>query len=308
METIGDTNVIATPRLTCLNKHRAEILIGTQQGYVNSTSQNLTSTTQAVAFLETGTQLRLRPFISNDGMIRMEVHPESSTGTVTLVGGFTLPNKDVTEVTTNVMVPDGRTVIIGGLMREELDRTSNQVPLLGSLPGIGWLFRNKTETIQRHELIVLITPHIVYEPCRRHGRRTAACDFHRRQAVYQDQMSPINTRYLGRKYFRLAQSAWAAGDRNAGAPIRQSIRSISIPLNRAAIDLRSDIMAGNHQGPHSGGATQAGNPADLDGKEVPPWLLDNLEPSAGPPAEVVHPLEPGQPGRIRNIVRPGGMQ
>ncbi len=107
LETIGDTNVIATPRLTCLNKHRAEILIGTQQGYVNSTSQNLTSTTQAVAFLETGTQLRLRPFISTDGMIRMEIHPESSTGTVNLVGGFTLPNKDVTQVTTNVMVPDG---------------------------------------------------------------------------------------------------------------------------------------------------------------------------------------------------------
>jgi type IV pilus assembly protein PilQ len=307
LETIGDTNVIATPRLTCLNKHRAEILIGSQQGYVNSTSQNLTSTTQAVAFLETGTQLRLRPFISNDGMIRMEVHPESSTGTVTLVGGYTLPNKDVTEVTTNVMVPDGRTVIIGGLMREELDKTSTQVPLLGSLPGIGWLFRSKTETIARHELIVLITPHIVYEPCASKEGEQAACDFHRRQAVYQDQMSPINTRYLGRKYFRLAQSAWAAGDGRAA--LRFANLSVHFdPLSRAAIDLRSDIMGGNHQGPHSGGATLAGHPADLDGKEVPSWLLDNLDPSAGSPPAVVHPMEPGQPGRIRNIVRPGGMQ
>ncbi len=192
-------------------------------------------------------------------------------------------------------------------MREELDKTSTQLPLLGSTPGIGWLFRNKTETIQRHELIVLITPHIVYEPSAGKEGESAACDFHRRQAVYQDQMSPVNTRFLGRKYFRLAQNAWAAKECN------KALRFIDLsihfdPLNRAAIDLRSDIMAGNHQGPHSGGATLAANPAALDGQEVPPWLLDNLEQGAGPPPPVLHPLEPGTPGRIRKIVRPGGMQ
>ena len=74
LETIGDTNVIATPRLMCLNKHRAEILIGSKLGYITKTLTQ-TTTTQSVDFLEVGTQLRLRPFISSDGLIRMEVHP-----------------------------------------------------------------------------------------------------------------------------------------------------------------------------------------------------------------------------------------
>src|SRR5262249_32734997 len=62
LETVGDTNVIASPRLLALNKMRAEILIGSQLGYV-STTVTQTSTTQAVQFLEVGTQLRIRPFI-----------------------------------------------------------------------------------------------------------------------------------------------------------------------------------------------------------------------------------------------------
>ena len=116
LETIGDTNVIASPRLMCIDKARAEILIGQQLGYVNQTITE-TATAQNVQFLEVGGELRLRPFISSDGLIRMEVHPELSTGQVKVVEGFTLPDKDLTQVTTNIMVPDGATMIIGGLMR-----------------------------------------------------------------------------------------------------------------------------------------------------------------------------------------------
>ncbi|HEV3417363.1 MAG TPA: hypothetical protein VG056_11130, partial [Pirellulales bacterium] len=211
LETVGDTNVIATPRLTCVNKHRAEILIGSQLGYISSTVTE-TSTAQNVNFLEVGAQLRLRPFISSDGLIRMEVHPELSTGQVTIQGGFTLPEKDVTQVTTNVMVRDGATVIIGGLMREDLTSNVTQIPLLGSLPGVGFLFRQKTDHTQKSEILVLITPHIIYdaEACAEGSK--GAADFHRRQAIYADQMSPIGKRNLGRQHYRLAQQAWAAGD------------------------------------------------------------------------------------------------
>lgn len=293
LETIGDTNVIATPRLTCLNKHRAEILIGEKLGYL-STTQTETSTTQTVEFLEVGTQLRLRPYISSDGMIRMEVHPELSRGNVELEGNFTIPNKVVTEVTTNIMVADGRTVIIGGLMRENLDKTASQVPLLGSAPGIGFLFRNKTETVERDELIVLITPHIVYEPEAGMEGVKGACDFHRRQAVYADHMSPVGSRFLGRKYFRLAQDAWTRNDKRA------ALRFVNValtfdPINRAAVELRSDIMADNHFGPHSGGPPQSFRPPGTEG-ELPPGPLP------------LHPWEPGQTGRVRNIQKPESMQ
>ena len=283
LETIGDTNVIATPRLMCINKHKAEFLVGAQLGYVNTTLTE-TSTAQNVQFLEVGTQLRLRPFISNDGMIRMEVHPELSTGNVRVEEGFTLPDKELTQVTTNIMVRDGCTVIIGGLMREDLATTTSQIPLLGSTPGIGFLFRQKSETTERRELIVLITPHIVYEPQAYAEGVRGAGEFHRHQAVYADHMSPIGTRYLGRKYFRIAQDYWARAD---GARAVKAVNlSINFdPQNRAAIDLRSDIMAKSHVGDHSGGNGM---------------MSGNL-----PPGEQMHlPGEVDTPGHIRPITRP----
>jgi type II secretory pathway component GspD/PulD (secretin) len=147
LETIGDTNVIAAPRLTCLNKQRAEIQIGEELGYV-STTVTENSATQTVNFLDVGTLLRFRPYVGNDGMIRLEVHPELSTGNVVVEQGMSLPNKAVTQVTTNVMCPDGCTVVIGGLIREDLTTNTTQIPLLGNLPWVGPAFRQKTENVR----------------------------------------------------------------------------------------------------------------------------------------------------------------
>jgi len=308
LESIGDTNVVATPRLMVLNKHRAEILIGEELGYV-STTMTETSTSQSVEFLEVGAQLRLRPFISSDGLIRMEVHPELSTGTVdTSNPNFTLPNKETTQVTTNIMVRDGCTVIIGGLMREELETTGNQVPFLGNLPLVGAAFRSRNETLQRREIIVLITPYIVYEPETCEEGEHAACEFQRRQDVYREKMTFLGKRHVARKYFRMAQNAWAAGDRQTA--LRFAELSIHFdPLNRAAIDLRSDIWLGRPVGDHTLGKAPAAQPptAALDGAVIDPWLLGELqrEPIPRPePLEPSHPLDPGRPGRHVDVERP----
>ena len=310
LESVGDTNVIATPRLMVLNKHRAEILIGEKLGYV-STTMTETSSTQSVEFLEVGAQLRLRPFISSDGLIRMEIHPELSTGSVTVEQNFTLPNKETTQVTTNIMVRDGCTVVIGGLMREELQTTSNQVPLFGSLPLVGPAFQSKNETLQRREILVLITPHIVYEPeaCEEGDR--GACEFHRRQAVYAEKMSSVGKRHIARRYFRLAQNAWAAGDR--ATALRFAEMSVHFdPLSRAAIDLRSDIWVCKREGDHTlpcppDGAGAPSSP--LDGTAIAPWLLDDLEREPAPPSEpLLHPFDRGVPGGHKDIERPRRFQ
>lgn len=287
LESVGDTNVIASPQLMCLNKQRAEILIGSQLGYISTTITE-TSTTQSVEFLEVGAQLRLRPFISNDGMIRMEVHPELSTGSVPVRDGFTLPEKEVTQVTTNIMCRDGSTVIIGGLKREDLRVTKTQVPVLGNLPFVGVAFRDKTEEIERREIVVLITPRIICDPLAAEVGDNAAMEFHRRQAIYADHMSPLGKRYLGRKYFRKAQDAWAAGER--GKALRFSRWAIQFdPTNRPAIDLAVDVWAGNHSGPHSSKPWSVPGPlpeSPLDGAELPGWIFEELE--AVPGEGVLH--------------------
>lgn len=305
LEHIGDTNVIATPRLMVLNKHRADIQIGRQEGYISTTSATETSTTQSVEFLDLGTQLRLRPFITPDGLIRMEVHPELSDGAVEIKGGFTLPNKDVTQVTTNVMVRDGCTVIIGGLMQEQLATTTDQIPFFGNLPLVGMLFRNKEEKISRREIIVLLTPHIVYEPDTCNEGETAAGEFFRRQDVYREKMSPIGKRSVGRRYFRMAQRAWAAGEQRRALRFAEMAVHFD-PLNRAAIDLRSDIWLGNASGDHTLGGPATALPATvtagpLDGDAIAPWLLNDLESPPARPRMPLHPLDPGQPGVHKDI-------
>ncbi|MBN2477614.1 MAG: hypothetical protein JXB62_23605 [Pirellulales bacterium] len=309
LEEIKDTNVIATPRLLVLNKHRADIQIGRQEGYISTTATTETATTQSVEFLDTGTLLRLRPFITSDGIIRMEIHPELSSGEVKVKGDFTVPEKEVTQVTTNIMVPDGCTMIIGGLIREELVSTPSQVPFFGNLPLVGPAFRSTTEEVKRDEILVLITPRIVYDPEGCRDGNKAACEFHRRQNLYADKMIPLSKRSVGRRYFRLARNAWAAGDRNTALRFAEMAVHFD-PLSREAIDLRSDIWSGRPYGDHTLlPAAPAGTLSEaIDGATVAPWLLNNLERGETPYAAPVHPLDRGRPGPSIDLVRPRRLQ
>jgi type IV pilus assembly protein PilQ len=239
----------------------------------------------------------------------MEVHPELSTGSVDTESGFTLPNKETTQVTTNIMVRDGCTMIIGGLIRDELQTTAKQVPFFGSLPYVGVAFRSRTETVQRREILVLITPHIIYEPETCREGEQGACEFHRRQQVYAEKMSPWGKRHVGRKYFRLAQNAWAAGDRDAALRFAEMAVHFD-PLNRAAIDLRSDIWLGQPVGDHTHHGPLPSEPptAPLDGEVIAPWLLEDLEREPLPETEILHPLDPGRPGRRVDVKRPRSLQ
>ena len=157
LEGITDTTVMANPKVLALNKQKGEVIVGRKDGYLTTTLTDTTAT-QTVEFLDTGTRLIFRPFIGNDGYIRMEVHPEDSSGGL---NGDSLPFKSTTEVTSNVMVKDGHTVVIGGLFRESTVSAKNQIPIVGNLPLIGYLFKNQTDSTLREEVIILLTPHIV---------------------------------------------------------------------------------------------------------------------------------------------------
>ncbi|MGH7176854.1 MAG: secretin N-terminal domain-containing protein [Tepidisphaeraceae bacterium] len=157
LEQVSDTVVLANPKVLALNKQKGEVIVGRKDGYLTTTTTD-TSTVQTVDFLDTGTRLIFRPYIANDGYIRMEIHPEDSTGGL---NASNLPFKVTTEVTSNIMVKDGRTIVIGGLFREDSNTARGQVPGLGNIPLAGWLFRNQRDRTTREEIIILLTPHIV---------------------------------------------------------------------------------------------------------------------------------------------------
>jgi type IV pilus assembly protein PilQ len=157
LEGITDTVVMANPKILALNKQKGEVIVGRKDGYLTTTTTD-TSTVQTVEFLDTGTRLIFRPFIGDDGYVRMEIHPEDSSGGLT---GANLPFKITTEVTSNIMVKDGNTVVIGGLFRESSETARSQVPFLGNIPGAGALFRQQRDRTLREEIIILLTPHVI---------------------------------------------------------------------------------------------------------------------------------------------------
>ena len=165
LDEVTDFTVLSNPKILTLNRQPARVLVGRKLGYLNTTSTE-TSTTQTVEFLDTGTQLRFRPFISNDGMIRMELNPSVSEGFIRESidsSGVTvsIPDEVTQELTTNVLIRDGSTIILGGLFKETTTLTRKQVPILGDIPIIGAAFRGHDDSILRSEIIFLITPTIM---------------------------------------------------------------------------------------------------------------------------------------------------
>ena len=160
LEDITDVTVLANPKLLIVNKQRGEVLIGTHMGYLTNTTTE-GQVTQSVEFLDTGTRLIVRPYIGRDGFIRLEIHPEDSTGTVQTLEQNVVPSSVSTEMTSNVMVRDGHTIIIGGLFREETTNLRNQIPVLGNIPYVGAAFRYTKDTTIRKEIVILLTPHII---------------------------------------------------------------------------------------------------------------------------------------------------
>ncbi len=155
-----DAKTLASPKVLAINGQEAHVQIGKRLGYyVTTTTQ--TSTLQSVQFLDTGVVLTVTPRITDDNQILMTVKPEVSDGTVDSLG---LPSSTTTEVDTTIMLPDGKGMVIGGLIRENDITRQQKIPVLGSIWGIGKLFRKNSVNRERTEIIIALVPRIVGGP------------------------------------------------------------------------------------------------------------------------------------------------
>jgi len=165
LDEVSDTSIISRPNILTLNRQPARVLVGRKVGYLSTTSTD-TATTQTVEFLDTGTQLYFRPFVSKDGEIRMELKPQVSEAVIREAtdatgAAVTIPDEITNEIVTNVMVRDGQTIVLGGLFRESTQAQRRQVPFLGDLPIIGAAFRGHDDSSERSEILFMISPSII---------------------------------------------------------------------------------------------------------------------------------------------------
>jgi type IV pilus secretin PilQ/predicted competence protein len=238
LESVTDLTVIANPKILAINKQLGQVYIGKKYGYQSQTtvSEGGASTSQ-VSFLETGTKLSFRPYIGNDGYIRMDIHPKDSDGSVT--NG--LPSETSLEVATNIIVKDGQTIVIGGLFRDTVDTTRHQVPLLGNLPIIGAVFRTTVDKVKREEVIVMLTPHIIEESAQTEGLARAE-DMQRKRFGAKDTLQGFGRAKLAEDHYAKAAQYFVEGN-NESATKELDIALTLRPTYLEALRLKERILA-----------------------------------------------------------------
>ena len=158
----GKAKILSEPKIATLNNQPANINVTTQIPYVTSNVASTGVQTQTVSYVTTGIQLTVTPSINADGRITLQVNPNVSQPSATAAASSTgAPAVDARTANTTVLVRDGETIVIGGLITDTLQDTISKVPLLGDIPILGWLFKKKSKTRVRAELLIFVTTRIL---------------------------------------------------------------------------------------------------------------------------------------------------
>lgn len=159
----GKAKVLSNPKIATLNNQPANINVTTQIPYVTSNVASTGVQTQTVNYATVGIKLTVTPSINADSRILLIINPSVSQPSVTAAGSTQTgaPAIDSRDANTTVLVRDGETIVIGGLINDTMQDTIAKVPLLGDIPILGWLFKKKTKTRVRNELLIFVTTSIL---------------------------------------------------------------------------------------------------------------------------------------------------
>ena len=157
MESEGVGKIVSSPRLMTADKSEAEIKQGTQYPYRKCDS-GPNGTTCTTEFKDAVLSLKVTPQITPEGGIIMELDVNKDARGEATPEGIAIDTK---RVKTQVLVENGGTVVIGGIFEMEEINQTNKVPLLGDIPGVGNLFKNRTRETEKREILVFITPRMV---------------------------------------------------------------------------------------------------------------------------------------------------
>jgi len=159
LESEGEGEVISTPRVVTANQAEAFIQQGVEIPYQQASSSGATNVQYKEAVLE----LKVTPLITPDNRIQLDLAIKQDTIGEIFQGelGAEIPSIDTRELNTTVLVANGDTVVLGGIFQDERKSNENKVPWLGDIPGLGYLFRNRTNATKKRELLIFVTPSIV---------------------------------------------------------------------------------------------------------------------------------------------------
>lgn len=171
MKRQGHTNILSSPKISTMNNQKAVIKLTTREvSWISNTIFNaegkvlVNYTTPQVD--EVGIFLDVTPYISEDGLITMQIHPSISEVTKTSFSpdrNSSKPVIDMREIDTMITVRNGQTIVIAGLIVDKIMESRRSLPVLGNIPVIGNLFSNTAQDKRKSELVILLTPFILDE-------------------------------------------------------------------------------------------------------------------------------------------------
>ncbi|MGE0529286.1 MAG: secretin N-terminal domain-containing protein [Bdellovibrionales bacterium] len=164
----GRLDILSRPQVMTSDNQGARVLVGQEFPYITGSTTTVTTgfptVSNQIAYKDVGVQLQVSPKINPDGSVIMRVFPSVSKVSATQIAISTdtfAAAFDTQLVETTVIAQDGETVVIGGLINRDNEKQEAKIPWLGDLPGVGSLFRYRTQKKNKTELLIILTPHIV---------------------------------------------------------------------------------------------------------------------------------------------------
>ena len=156
-------NILSSPHILTADNKEATIAVGQQIPIVTTETRNEegSSVDKTIEYKDTGIILKVKPHISESRVVTLDVNQEVSEAQRNLLGGSDSPIILTRKATTTMMVGDGMTLLIGGLIQEKKERTREGIPFLSRLPFIGYLFSFTVDKVSRTELVILLTPRVI---------------------------------------------------------------------------------------------------------------------------------------------------
>jgi general secretion pathway protein D len=165
LETVTTVRVISSPKLVTLNNHQAQLQVGDEVPIATQSAVSVVNPdapiVNSVQMQDTGVILSVTPRVNKNGLVEMDITQEVSNSVPTTTSGIDSPTIQQRKLSTTVVVKNGDTIALGGLITESKSKTKSGVPYLQKIPLLGALFRDTDNQTMRTELILLITPRVM---------------------------------------------------------------------------------------------------------------------------------------------------
>jgi len=165
LESQSNTNLLSTPSIMTLDNQEAEIIVGQNVPFItgSTSSSNNTNPFTTITREDIGVTLKIKPHIHEGNELRLEVEVSAESVSNTTVQGQADLITNKRKLKTMILAADKETIVLGGLISDDITETESKVPFLGDIPGLGWLFKSKSTQHIKRNLMVFLRPTIVLE-------------------------------------------------------------------------------------------------------------------------------------------------